>query len=148
MGMFSDVLPSSPVASSFAGFPRDMDDWNCEQWKQYYIRNKAALGQTQAVSILNSDSYRISIFADVHSCPYDCDWANYMAGQGMDPSNIFSMVYCGGTKVVKNVVDATVDTSQVLSNVTNKVSKFTGSSILMLVLLGGIAYVGYNKFAK
>lgn len=148
MGMFTTILPSSPVASTYAGFPMDMDDWDCESWKQYYIRNKAALGKTQAVSIVNKDSYRIGIFANAHSCPYDCDFASYMAGEGLDPSNIFSSIYCGGTKVVKNVVNATVDTSKVLSNVTSAAESVTSSKLLTLGLIAGFGYLAYNHFKK
>lgn len=148
MGMFSTILPSSPVGSTYAGMPMDMDDWECEDWKQYYLRNKYALGKEQAVSIVNKDSYRIGIFANAHYCPYDCDFATFMANEGLDPSNIFSSIYCGATKVTKNVVNATVDTSEVISNVTGAVRAGTSSKFLTLLLIGGLGYVAYNKFVK
>jgi hypothetical protein len=142
MGLFDTIRPSSPDASSYIGFPADMDDWNCEQWKQYYIRNKASLGKTKAVSILNNDSLRIGMFANVHSCPYDCQWATYMAGEGLDPSNIFSTIYCTTVTAV-NTGSSVVN---VASNVVGTVDKITSSKIVTTLLIGGIAYLGYKVF--
>lgn len=148
MGMFSVVMPSSLVLSTFQGFPMDMDDWNCEQWKQYYLRNKAAQGKDKAISIINNDSARVGMFADLQYCTYDCDWSAFFAKEGIDPSSIFSYTFCGIVGVTKNAVDIAKDTSQTAANVTSAVSKATGSNLITLAVLGGLGYMAYKKFIQ
>lgn len=142
MGLFSTILPSSTVPSTYKDFPLDMDDWNCAQWKAYYQRNKTALGKEKALEIVNIDSERIGVFANVHSCIFDCDWINYFKSEGLKVSSIVSSVYCGAVKggeVVGNAVDTA-------ANVTDFASSFTGNKLLLFIGLGVAGYVAYNHY--
>ncbi len=144
MGFFSPVLPTSPVSTSYAGFPTDMDDWNCEQWKQYYLKNKAVLGQEKAISIVNNDGYRIGVFASVHACAYDCTWASFMASEGLDPSNIFSMAFCSIKSTTQTATTIIGDAGVIATNITGATKSITSTPIMPIILLVGAGLIGYK----
>jgi hypothetical protein len=139
MGTFSKTLASSPVASTYAGFPPDMDDWSCAQWKTYYQNNVKALGKDRALQIVDVDSENVGMFATVHSCLYDCEWVKYFKAEGLSASNIFSTLYCGASNIATSAVNTAVNSAGVIENVTGAAKSFSGSKLLIggAILLAG-----------
>lgn len=145
MGIFGiwQTNPTSPLASTYAGFPPDIDDWSCDQWKQYYINNKAAYGKAKAQDILNADIANTnSLTSNIQFCKYDCDWVNYFHGEGLDTGNIFSKAYCA----TDAAVTAVQNTAQTVSNITAGVSSVTQSKVVSVALVAGAAFVAYKVF--
>lgn len=103
--------PSYPDISVYSGFPMDQDDWTCSHWKQYYQNIKALAGRDAAVNAVSVDLDNISLFSSAHTCKFNCDWMDFMRGQGVDVASLLSSVYCivyrpvrGAEKVTKHAV--------------------------------------------
>lgn len=144
MGAFTTIIPSSTLASSYAGFPPDMDDWSCAQWKAYYLRNKAAYGQAKAVEIVDIDSERVGTFSTVNnSCKFDCEWLAFFNKEGLKYTSLISLAYCGSV----DVVEAAKNTAGVVKNVTGTVESVTSNKGLLLAVLaiGGGLYLYHNN---
>jgi hypothetical protein len=130
-GIFTTVRPTSPIPSTYAGLPEDMDDWSCAEWVTYHKRVKAALGKDKAIDIVSRDSDSIGIWANSNSCKYNCEWSRYFKSEGIDPgSNIFSSLYCTA------------------ENVSNTAEGITSPGFLkpliVIAVIGGGAYIA-NK---
>jgi hypothetical protein len=140
MGWYDTILPSSQIPATYQGFPLDMDDWTCEQWKAYYLRNKEAQGQAKAKEIFDIDSSRIGMFSYGKSyCTFDCELLKFFAGEGLNYSSFVTNVYCG----LVNITSAGKDVTQSASNVTGFLSSLTGNKLIMWGLL---AYGGYRLY--
>lgn len=138
--LYGDTLPTSPVASTYAGFPTDMDDWSCAQLRNYYEANKAALGKDRALDIIKIDwgnlsdlSYNTPGFV----CKYDCDFIRYFRTEGVDFSSIVSSAACGANNLVNSA-----------ENVTEVVKDASGSSLLRIGLIVGGGLLAYKYFSK
>jgi hypothetical protein len=143
MAIFGNTPPSSPLPSTYAGFGPDIDDWACDTWKEYYIRNKAAFGKEKAQTILNRDIANTNSFSGhIQWCKYDCEWVKYFASEGLKTGNVFSESYCAGTAVV-SAVEHTAETAD---NLTGSVSKLTSSKVLSLGLIAGAGYLALKVF--
>ena len=133
-GMFDTVRPTSKYASTYAGFPEDMDDWNCGHWKSYYLNNKAIIGQAEAVKLLEIDIESIGTWATGQLCKYDCAWMDFFSKEGIKGGSIFSKIYCAGSGTA-DAVSSTVDS---VGGLANFVSSVANNKLLLLgVGLGG-----------
>jgi hypothetical protein len=145
-GMFDTVRPTSPYPSTYAGFPQDMDDWNCGQWKSYYSANKLIMGKDKAIALLERDADSIGSFATGQMCKYDCSFVEFFKKEGVNVGWIGSKLYCAA----ENVGDAAVKVSESVENVAR-----TGSGVTdffadvansKLLLLAGAGVGGYFYF--
>jgi hypothetical protein len=138
MSIFLPTPPVSPLPSTYAGLPGDIDDWSCDQWKIYYTRLKVAFGQAKAIAIISQDSANTSILtSDSQFCKYDCSFVQFFAKEGLSTGNIFSKAYC----TVDSVVTAVQNTADTASNVTGGLKTFTSNKILSVGLFAGIGYI-------
>lgn len=146
MGIFTTVTPTSPLKSSFAGFPKDMDDWSCSQWIAYWNRNKAGLGVAKAREIFLIDMDNIGSFADVNTCKYDCGFVNFFKKEGFqDVGNIISNAYCAADSAVNTVSDAVTSVSDTVGNVGDTLAMLTKPKVLIAAaILGGIVWYNYK----
>lgn len=141
MGLFSTVIPSSPLRESYSGFPPDCDNWTCAQWKQYYIINKSKLGKDKAEYYLNNDTDRIGMFSTGMKCAYDCDFINFFRSEGININSITSNLWCGTV----NLAQATKNTTSVIKNTTSLVESITGNKLLLTALIAGGGYLLLRK---
>lgn len=142
MSLFFATPASSPLPSSYADLPPDIDDWSCDQWKIYYTRNKAAYGQAKAISIVSTDSANTSsITSNSQFCKYDCDFVNFFAKEGLVTGNIFSKAYC----TVDAVATAVENTADTASNVTGSLKSFTSSKLFSIGLIAGLGYLAVKE---
>lgn len=148
MGTWTKTLPTTTVKSTYTGFPADMDDWSCAQWKAYYENNVAALGKTKALQIINVDSENVGMLANVHYCQYDCAWVSFFKKEGLPVNNVFSTIYCGATNTVTDVVDVANNATKTASNVTNAISSFSSSKIMVIAGIGILAYGAYHLLSS
>ncbi len=127
-GMFTTIRPTSPDPSTYAGFPEDMDDWECGTLEQYYWNLVDAFGKEQARLIWNADTDRIGFWGEAQSCRYNCEWNNRMRAEGLSTgSNIISNAYC------------------TTSNVVEGIGLFTNpKTVKMILTIGGIALAVYG----
>ncbi len=101
--------PGSPRADTYADLPEDQDDWGCNQWKIYYDRNKAEFGAQKAKEITLIDIEKLSIWANIYYCKYQCEWIDYMKKEGFPVDNIISNLFCSiaeGTETVRSMSKA------------------------------------------
>jgi hypothetical protein len=142
MAIFGDTKPTSPLPSSYAGLPADIDDWSCEHWRTYYSRNKALLGQQKAKDIINLDMGNISAFSNAQWCKYDCDWVAFFQKEGLTTGNIISKGYC----TVDNVATAAQNTTQSAANVSQSLKGITSVPVVSLALIAGAGYAVVKLF--
>lgn len=112
-GVFTDLKPSSPYPQTYAGYPDDMDDWECSQWYYYLYDNIMLAGKEQAVRWFNIDADSVSFWSDFHSCRYDCDWVNRIkeiGGKDLETgANFLSTTYCGTTETIEDIPKVSKD---------------------------------------
>lgn len=136
------VKPSKPdYAPATAG--NDMDFWTCQEWKQYHDNIKAAEGIEVARETLHNEVERISSFANFYNCKYDCDWNDYMRGEGYDVGWIASDVWCAANELSGGVRD----TAKGVGNVGNVVGSILDTKFLVGagILSGVIYYYGQKE---
>lgn len=134
MGIFSTVLPSDNDTNLYPNFPRDMDDWTCSNWLNYYKNLKEKYGKDKALQIFTTDIEKVGWFANVHNCKYDCDWIAYFKAEGLTGGNFISKIYCTGVNTVDTVSDVAGNVGDAVKTVTDK--KFIiGAGILFAAYL-------------
>lgn len=97
--------PSSLYVSTYENFPEDQDDWNCDNWKIYYTRNKAIIGQQSALQLVQTDVSNLNPYADVWVCKYDCDFVEFFENEGLPTGGIAGDLACTTGAVVTGVKD-------------------------------------------
>jgi len=143
--LWEDLTPSSQYPQTYAGFPPDMDDWNCDQFKMYYQNNKAIIGKVAALQLIQNEAAKLSFTSTISNwCKYDCDFVNYFKNEGLTTGNIFSTLYCA----TSNVVDAVGSVTGAVSNTADFFSGLTKNKLLMAGLLAGGAYYFYNRYEE
>lgn len=130
MSWYSSVLPSSKDARTYAGLPRDQDNWTCENWKTYYQNIRAFQNTSLAKSIVQNDAQRAGWFSNLHSCKYNCPWVSYFTGQGLEAGNVFSKIYCAA----ENTAGAVGGVTQGVNNIV----RFATSPLGIAVIVTGI----------
>jgi hypothetical protein len=135
-GLFFDTLPSSKHKTTYIDFPRDIDDWACAQWREYYERNKAIEGKEYARTVFINDANRISsIYSKAHSCNYDCDFTKFLENEIGLNFWIGSDIFC-----------ATEETAEQLSKTITQTATIT-KYIFPIVLIGA-GYWTYKNYLK
>lgn len=147
MGLFTTVTPTSPLKSSYLGFPEDMDDWSCTQWMAYWNRNKNGLGLAKAREIFLIDIENVGSFADVQTCKYDCGFVNFFKKEGFqDVGNIISNAYCAADSAVNTVSTAVETVSNTVGNVGDTLAMVTKPKVIIAAaILGGILWYNYKS---
>ena len=98
-----DVSPSSPDARTYAGFDSDIDDWDCDTWKLYYMRNKQYLGKAKAQEVFMTDVGRTSACCPwLELCKYDCQFITYLKSEGLDYESIWSDIACFASNITSS----------------------------------------------
>ena len=153
MAWYSVVSPSSPLPSTYAGLPDDMDNWSCANFITYWENLKAStIARANARAIFLADVGNTGAWADVNLCKYDCSFVNYFESEGFaDVGNIFSTLWCAAntvataTNTVATAVSAGApavsNTASAASNITSDLSKLTQPKALIAVgIVGGLLW--------
>jgi len=84
----------------------DAGDWNCYQWKGYYLALKANFGKEQAVQVFSDDFSKLRMLSFAFNmCKYDCDLYHYFRSQGIDLGWAGQHLYCAAEDLSEGVED-------------------------------------------
>lgn len=152
-GFFSDNLPTITDSTVLYGLPKDMDDWECENWKSYYLKVKSKFGKQRAIEVINIDSERASAFSSIkNGCKYNCEFTSFFKREGLKTGNIFSNLFCATDSVVTTATDTisnvASDGGSVASNISKTAKIVTSPIFLITGLAGSLIYYNRKKIFK
>lgn len=138
-GWFSDTKPLSPYPQTYSDLPSDMDDWGCDQFRLYYVRNKNIMGKAKALELIINEYDNLSSLSTIYNwCKYDCELVDFFKAEGAPVStNLIAQAYCASS----NVVGAVGSVTESIGNVADTFSSLTSSKFLVVAGLGAAAYL-------
>ena len=152
MGFFQSA-PDPTNADSIPNTSEFDSQWSCSDWQTWFGANVTKYGQTTAVSKFTNYFNQLSSWNSEYSfCKYDCTWASYFAGYGIDVGDVFSHAECSGVALVNSAGQVVNSAGQALTNIAQGASN-TAATLswllpVALVTITGIAAYKYFKGQK
>lgn len=145
---WSDSPPASPLPSTYAGLPADVDSFSCGDWTVYIKRMREALGVSQAREYMLLDFGHLSMF-NVYfgTCELDCAFVAEVNKLDQDVLSILSSTYCGATELAEDVVEFTKEVVGIGTE-TAKTGSSLAKNLRWMIPVGlavGAGAYGYKK---
>lgn len=121
---------SVPVYNTWSNWWNDSESvWNCNHWIEWYEKNALAYGANSTkykfINYWSSpDNFSVGVFGDGmgYTCGRDCDFINYFRVKGIDVTVFGATTVCNLVAIPSNLLDATANLSQTVSNTTRVMS--------------------------